>query len=155
MVVELTLVFSFVLELRHLLQTSEHGLHNAVIRGIDNLPDLKGVRTNELRLYLPHIRGEEFDEWCYSIALLASKLRILNRLNKFSLGRRSLIYNSKGYTYDLQHDGQNSNQSVRAARYMGSLIAGQTSVLSRFEGRAVWQDLIRRLRWQVPGHVSG
>ena len=84
-VIELTLVLSLVLELGHLLEARKHSVYNAIIRGVDHLPDPERICANELRLYASHICGEELDKGSYAIALLARELSIFDRLDELSL----------------------------------------------------------------------
>ena len=85
MVIELPLVFALPIHLGHLFQAREHGLPQAIICGVDNLPNLQGVRTNELILDSANVCRESFDERHNAVALFARQLRLFYPFNALAL----------------------------------------------------------------------
>lgn len=85
MIVELALVFSFAIHLRHLLERIEHSLHDLVVGRIDALADLQGIRPNKLGFHAADISGEVFDERRHALALLAGELCLLDGLDVIGL----------------------------------------------------------------------
>lgn len=85
MIVQLALIFAFAIHLRHLLQSSKHGLDYSIICCIHHLSDLQGICTDELRLDPTDIAGEDFDKGNDTVSLLAREVCLADCLEVLGL----------------------------------------------------------------------
>ena len=78
MIIELSLIFTFSIQFRHLLQAIEHALYDAIVCCIDAASDLQTIRTNKLAFNARDIHGEIFDKVRYASPFLCIEPRLFN-----------------------------------------------------------------------------
>lgn len=90
MIVHLPFIFVLTIQLGHVFQGAEHGLHNLFICTVHALSNFEHIRADKLALYTPNIDWEIFNKVSHSVTFLAGQLRLFDGLNLFSLHRRIL-----------------------------------------------------------------
>lgn len=85
MEVQLALVFAFTIQLCHLLERLEHGLHDPIISGIHCGPYFQGISTDELTFDKIDVVRKVFHEMDHTLPFFASQLCLFDTFYLFVL----------------------------------------------------------------------